>query len=86
MLYDKFLSKEKKKSDCSFSLTDDFSSWAAAVDELLSCAELGREAAADKSVKNAMAAVRHHRCVTSQFVPLQSCDQKKKVDCTIEQP
>lgn len=73
MAYYKFQSKDK--NDCSFSLTDDFAGWAAAVNELLSCAELRREAAADECVKNAMATVRHHRCVTNQFVPLQSCDQ-----------
>lgn len=57
-------------------LTDDFPRRTAAVDELLSCAELRGETAADESVKNAVTSVRHHWRVTSQFVPLQSYREK----------
>ena len=53
-------------------LTDDFASRAARVDEPLSSAELWRETAADEGVQNAMTAVGHHRGVAHQLVFLQS--------------
>lgn len=52
-------------------LTDDFASGASGVDELLSGAELWREAAADEGVQNAVATVGHHRGVACQLVSLQ---------------
>lgn len=51
-------------------LTDDFASRAAGVDEPLSCAELWREAAADESVQNSMAPIGHHWGVSCQLVLL----------------
>lgn len=49
-------------------VNDDLSSGAAGVDEPLSGAELGGEAAADECVQDAVAAVRHHRSVAREFV------------------
>lgn len=52
-------------------LTDDFASGASRVDELLPCAELWRETAADEGVQNTVTAVGHHRGVACQLVSLQ---------------
>lgn len=51
-------------------LTDDFASGAARVDEPLSSAELWRETAADEGVQDAMTAVGHYRGVACQLVSL----------------
>lgn len=58
-------------------LTDDFASGAAGVDEPLSSAELWRETAADEGVQNAVTTVGHHRGVARQLVSLQGWGGKR---------